>query len=82
MKAVVNVKLLRPSEIAIYAEDQNEILETTAVSIKNAAEISEQLMNKYHISEVILYGTKILIFRVGEKIKEKYPTLIINYKEI
>lgn len=84
--AIANVKLFGNSEVTIYNNETNDIVNVHSFGIKEAKDIAEYIIKAYDIQEIVLYGSKIITKKIGETIQTQYINLYskqipITYKE-
>lgn len=84
--AIANVRLFGNSEVSIYNNETNDIVNTFSFGIKEAKDTAEYIIKAYNIQEVVLYGSKLITKKIGETIQTQYLNLYskqipITYKE-
>lgn len=84
--AIANVRLFGNSEVSIYNNETNDIVNTFSFGIKEAKDTAEYIIKAYDIQEIVLYGSKLITKKIGETIQSQYLNLYskqipITYKE-
>ena len=84
--AIANVRLFGNSEVSIYNNETNDIVNTFSFGIKEVKDTTEYIVKAYDIQEVVLYGSKLITKKIGETIQTQYLNLYskqipITYKE-
>ena len=84
--AIANVRLFGNSEVSIYNNETNDIVNVHSFGIKEAKDTAEYIIKTYDIQEIVLYGSKLITKKIGETIQSQYLNLYskqipITYKE-